>query len=230
MQAGDVRSAVQAYTMAIELLAVLAWHGLDQHTREHHLREWAGLSPDAATAAVAAGAPTTAIELLEAGRSILWAEAQQLRQDITVLRDRAPELVTQLETARAVLADPLPSASDSFGPSDAHEAQALEQDMLERRRQAAQAWDAAVGEVRRIGGFETFLRPVPFTDLQSAAADGPVVVVTVSIHGSHALIVTPDDVQVVDLADAPADTVLAMARTSLDAQERAWAARTPTSR
>ncbi len=42
--AGNPESAVEGYTAAIELLPLVAWHGLDQATREHHLREWAGLA------------------------------------------------------------------------------------------------------------------------------------------------------------------------------------------
>ena len=63
--------------------------------------------------------------------------------------------------------------------------------MLEERRQAARDWDVAVDQIRQIEGFEHFLRPVPFTDLRAAASGGPVVIVNISRHGSHALIVTP---------------------------------------
>ena len=63
--------------------------------------------------------------------------------------------------------------------------------MLEERRRAARDWDAAVDQIRQIKGFEHFLRPVPFTDLRAAASDGPVVIVNISRHGSHALIITP---------------------------------------
>ena len=73
--AGYPGSAVEGYTAAIELMPLVAWHGLDQATREHHLREWAGLASDAAAAAVAAGDPARAVELLEAGRSMLWTQA-----------------------------------------------------------------------------------------------------------------------------------------------------------
>ena len=78
-------------------------------------------------------------------------------------------------------------------------------------------------------GFDDFLRPVPFTRLRQVATDGPVVVVNVSPHGSHALIVTSADVnpdpaggmQVVDLPAATWDTVIDQANTLLAARHRA---------
>jgi CHAT domain len=223
--AGDGGSAVEGYTAAIELLPLMAWHGLDQATREHHLREWAGLASDAAAAAIAAGDPARAVELLEAGRSMLWTQALHLRQDLAALRERAPGLAAALEASRAVLN--ASSAGVVRAPdtaSDVDQAQAAEEQMLEERRQAARDWDAAVDQVRRIEGFEHFLRPVPFTALQAAATTGPVVIVNISQHGSHALIVTgataphPDPaVLVVDLPAAPMDTVIDQANTLLSA-------------
>ena len=78
-------SAVEGYTAAIGLLPLAAWHGPDQSTREHHLKNWTGLASNAATAAIAGGHRTLAVELLEAGRSVLWTQAMHRRQDLAVL-------------------------------------------------------------------------------------------------------------------------------------------------
>ena len=73
---------------------------------------------------------------------------------------------------------------------------------------------------RRISGFEHFLDLVPFTDLRAAASRGPIVIVNISRHRSHALIVTPatesnsdPPVVVVDLPDASLGTVIDQAKT-----------------
>jgi hypothetical protein len=184
---------VEGYTAAIELLPLVAWHGLDQATREYHLGEWAGLASDAAAAAVAAGDAARAVELLEAGRSMLWTQASHMRQDLAALQEQAPGLAEVLETSRAVLNKPFTSVLGAPEmPGDVKQLQAAEQQMLEERRRAARDWDATVDQVRQeVEGFEHFLRPVPFTDLRAVASVGPVVIVNVSRHGSHALIVTP---------------------------------------
>ena len=61
---------------------------------------------------------------------------------------------------------------------------------VERRREAAEAFDRVIAEIRELPGFDGFLRPPPVHDLLAAAADGPVVIVNVSRFGSHALILT----------------------------------------
>ena len=221
--AGNFEGAVEGYTAAIELLPLAAWHGLDQATREHHLRETAGLASDAAAAAIAAGQPARAVELLEAGRSMLWTQALHLRQDLAGLRERAPDLAAVLEAARAVLNRPVTYGGlDAVGDID--QVYAAEQRMLEERRQAARDWDAAVDRVRRIEGFGHFLRPVPFADLRAAAAEGPVVFVNISRMDSHALVVTPDagpGVLVVALPAASFQTVTEQADVLLGVLARA---------
>jgi tetratricopeptide (TPR) repeat protein len=190
--AGDPHSAVEGYTLAIELLPLIAWHGLDQATRMHELGQLTGLASDAAAAAVIAGDAARAVELLEAGRSMLWTQASHLRENLTALQRRSPELAAILESSRAVLNKPpgsTPGAADTPGSGD--QRQAAELQSLEERRQAARDWDAAVDQVRRISGFEHFLLPVPFAELRPAASAGPVVIVNISPHGSHALIITP---------------------------------------
>jgi tetratricopeptide (TPR) repeat protein len=209
MQAGDAAAALEGYTAAVELLPLVAWHGLDQSSRGLHLRYWLGLAADAASAAVAAGQPVRAVELLEAGRSVLWTQALNLRQDLSALRERAPELAAALEASRTVLAGPATSpALDLAAPGGGSPAYTA---VFDQRRQAARDWDAAVAMVRDIPGWEYFMRPVPLDDLRVGVDAGPVVVVNISSHGSHALIVTQaadPPVLVVDLPDAPIDTVI----------------------
>jgi tetratricopeptide (TPR) repeat protein len=216
LQAGNPASAVDGYARAIELLPLVAWHGLDQATREHHLEAWAGLAPDAAAAAVAAGDPARAVELLEAGRSILWTQALHLRQDLAALRAVAPELAMRLEASRLLLDAPATSMARGLGTADeAGLMRAAERRMLDERRQGAQDWDAAVAQVRQLESFTDFLRPAPFASLREAAAQGPVIIVNVSRHGSHALIVTraagSGDGPAVLTVDLPAAPISAVA-------------------
>ncbi|MGW3668927.1 CHAT domain-containing protein [Streptomyces sp. NPDC005141] len=152
-----------------------------------------------------------------------------LREDLAALQERAPDLAVTLEQARAVLN----SASTSRGSGldtagDIAQVYGAESDLLNERRRAARDWDATVDQIRLTEGFRHFLRPVPFNDLRAAAPDGAVVVVNISRHGSHALIVTAAAVQhpnagvvVVDLPAASMATVVQHANTVLRAQFRA---------
>jgi tetratricopeptide (TPR) repeat protein len=233
--AQDFGTAVEAYGKAIELLPLLVWHGLDQPTQEHHLRMWNQLASEAATAAIFAAVPARAVELVEAGRGMLWTQALHLRHDLTALQERDPGLAARLERARAILvrmpAHPGGGSDALAAGGDPDQIQAVERQMLEDRRRATREWDSTVDKVRQLEGFEDFLRPVPFIKLRAVAADGPVVILNVSPHGSHALIIAPDTqptpdpdttagVQVVDLPDASWATVIDQANALLLAQRR----------
>jgi hypothetical protein len=231
MLARDPETAVAGYSAAIELLSAAAWHGLDQPTREHHLRTWGGLASDAAAAAIAADQGARAVELLEAGRSMLWRQALSLRQDLDALRKDAPGLAAALDAARAVLNTPagpgtpagLADDPDTAGGADY--LRATEQRTLADKRQAARDWDAALEQARLIKGLGGFMRPAPYADLRAAAAEGAVVIVNISRHGSHALIVRPatgwdpnPEVLIVGLPGAAIDTVTRQADALLSAQ------------
>ena len=234
MLAGLPETAAEAYKAAMELLPLTAWHGLDQAAREYHLRISAGLAADAAAAMLTTGHPAQAVELLELGRSMLWTQALHLRQDLTELKERAPDMAAALESARDILNSSatgltkikermpehaahweiqrvLDQSSDyAYMTWDAERGGEAGQLILEDRQQAAREWDATVEQVRKIPGFEHFLRPASFADLRTAGDGGPVVIVNVSLHGSHALLLSPHAGQgsesapsVVPLPDAP---------------------------
>ena len=94
---------------------------------------------------------------------------------------------------------------------------------MERRRAAAAAFDQVIAEIRGLPGFRGFLRPPPVAELLAAAAEGPVVVVTVSRFGSHALILTGGGVlDPVPLPGLTPQTVYDRVAAFLGALEDAW--------
>ena len=184
VEAGNYRDGTDGYAAAVELLPRVAWHGLDQATWEELCSGWRGVTADATACAIAAGEPCRAVELLEAGRSLMWTQIVHQRSDLNRL---PPHLAARLEQARAELERPLADTQEG----------------LERRRRAAQEWDDTVGQVRRMEGFESFLAPTPFLQLRSAAADGSVVIVNTSSMGCHALIISAGDAPGVKVLDLP---------------------------
>ncbi len=201
--ARDTRTqeAADGYAAALELLPLLAWPGLNRATQQKRLGRWMNLAGDAAACAILDGRPQAAVELLEQGRSVLWTQALNLRGDLTELADRAPTLAWRLDHIRKVLDTSAPPTRDT----------GTQQPSPDRRRQAARAWDEVVAEVRALDGFEHFLAAKPYRDLAAAVpADGPVVILTASKHGCHALIVSSgsEQPQVVGLPGLTFDTVL----------------------
>jgi tetratricopeptide (TPR) repeat protein len=217
---GDWPDAVRGYATAVELLARLAWPGLDPGDRLHILTRYLGLGADAAAAALRAADPSTAVELLERARGVLLANAIEARTDRSALFEIAPELAGRMDAVRAELdrpdiAPPLTVRRVGGGvyglPADSAGEQLLREAATrhaERRRYLAREWDDLVAQARQLPGFGDFLGPSSAADLSRCAADGPVAIVNISRHGSHALIITPDQPTVVPLDQIAFDETL----------------------
>ena len=213
----DDAEALRAFSLAIEILPRLAWHGLDRATREMGLSEWAGLGANAATFAVRCGRPELAVELLEQGRSVLWTELAQLRTDLATIAELAPGLAEDLAAAGRILQTPIDRNEHAPGATEHWTDSQL---ALDARRDAARAWDRGVAQIRLRPGWENFLRPTPFAELSRAATGGPIVMLTVSPWGAMALIVTTAGVQVVEFTGLTQVELVAKANEFLGIQQR----------
>ena len=86
----------------------------------------------------------------------------------------------------------------------------------DHRMALAEEWDSLVAQARELPGFDGFLRPPPASSL-SAAADGPVVVVTVTRWACAALIARGGRVTRLELPELTADSVADVVRRYLAA-------------
>ncbi|WP_333735701.1 CHAT domain-containing protein [Streptomyces sp. IBSBF 2806] len=78
----------------------------------------------------------------------------------------------------------------------------------DRQSALAREWDDLVEQVRRLPGFENFLRPPDIATMRSAAVGGPVVIVNVSRWRCDALVIRPEGVTEISLPDVTADSVV----------------------
>ncbi|MFI6409367.1 CHAT domain-containing protein [Streptomyces sp. NPDC050548] len=172
--------AADAFDLAVSLQPLAAWRGIAHPDQRRILSEWSELAVDAAAACIRAARPERAVELLEQGRTVMWSQILELRSgELAGLRATDPELFEDLDEIRRELDAP---------PASAHgERSAAEE---ERRTALARAWDELVRD-------HGLLRVPVYADLRAAAADGPVVIVNISLLGCHALVVTDADVPLV---------------------------------
>jgi tetratricopeptide (TPR) repeat protein len=224
---GDLDGAVADYSLAVRHLPTAAWHGMRTRVRSDTLRRWSGLASEAAGAAIAAGHPATAVEMLEQSRSVIWTQALHLRSDLSDLAGSHPDLAERLMALRTRLDtfQPASEANRLIGLADGVQGPGFSAEAGERRRDLAREWDETVERVRRIEGFEHFLGQTPYAELKDAATGGPVVIVNVSSYGCHALIVrhnTPEPevirlsgVTTQDVSDRASDLLSAI-RTQTD--------------
>ena len=222
------QEAVAGFAAAAELLGLVAPRSLTRGDQEHLLEELGGLGADAAACCVHAGLADRAVELFEQGRGVLLGQALDTRTDLTALAEQHPDLAARFTALRDDLdrAETLPGLRGAAGGTDGAatdgRAEAARRDM-ERRRAAAAAFDQVIAEIRQLPDFRGFLRPPPVAELLAAAAEGPVVVVTVSRFGSHALILTGGGVlDPVPLPGLTPETVYDRVVAFLGALEDAW--------
>lgn len=199
VQARQWDVAIAGFSAAVELLPLAAWHGLSRHDREHQLAFWPGLPRDAAACALNAGLPELAVELLEQGRSVIWGQTLRARTDAAELAVSHPELSSRCAQVRDILDQTEAAAIVDAAARSAAGAIGDLRRSSERRLRVAREWDALVETVRTLPGFEDFCRPVPFSRLIKAAADGPVVMVNVSRIRCDALILTAKGLRVLPL-------------------------------
>ncbi|MGI5162966.1 CHAT domain-containing protein [Spirillospora sp. CA-253888] len=187
------------------------WHGLDRAGQEEAALQWPLLAAQAASCALAAGRPRTALELLEQGRALMWSQVLQTRGGFSALHRDAPELAARLDACRAEL----DTAADTTGllarellgvslPGPAGRGEEVE-----RRMNAARRWADTLAEVRRLPGHEGFLRPLPYDGLRPAGDRGPVCVVNVSTIRSDAIVIDRGELRVVPLPALTVDSLAA---------------------
>jgi tetratricopeptide (TPR) repeat protein len=195
---GSYDAALTGYETAVSLLDLVAWRGLNAEDRERLLIDFGDLARDVAACAVAAGRPDRAVELLEQGRGVLLSQALDARSGYDLLREQVPELADRL----ALLSDRLDSTANLDGG-------------LDQRMAFAREREALLTQIREQPGHADFLRPPSLADIRPGPQDGPVVIVNVARLRSDALIVTADDLRVVELSGDLVDQVAQQVSTLL---------------
>jgi CHAT domain-containing protein len=92
--------------------------------------------------------------------------------------------------------------------------------IVDHRIALAREWDDLVEQVRRIDGFEDFLKPQSLDTLLPAAADGPVVIVNVSRWRCDALLIRADGAEALPLPGLTLETAARRTGEYLEALHR----------
>ncbi|KAG2124885.1 CHAT domain-containing protein [Suillus clintonianus] len=135
------------------------------------------LAMDAFSCSVRHGALITAVELMERGRAVFWAQLARFRlplNELSLSGDTGAALAEEFKQ----LSFRLRSAFDQSA-----------EDQSPKIQQLTMQWDDIVSRIRMLPDFSRFLRPPLFYDLQKAADEGPVIIVNASQYGCDASIV-----------------------------------------
>jgi hypothetical protein len=160
---------LELYQHVISLIPRVAFFGLDVESRLRVLAKADSIATAAAMHAIAVCQPTMAIEVLEQGRGVFWAQALRLR---TALDGLPKELTENLDTAarRLEIGTRASSVSSSTQAKSAIEEEAL------KLRQLSEKFEGLIAEVRALPGYERFLLYDEYSKLSAVSHNGPVVV------------------------------------------------------
>ncbi|WP_436532779.1 CHAT domain-containing protein [Actinoplanes sp. HUAS TT8] len=166
--------AREALGRAVQLLDLVAWAGLGRDDQERLLTQFPGLATTAAACALELDDLDGAVEILEQGRGVLYAQALSRSAGTEQIRARAPGLARRLGAAH----DLIESTHRGDGPA------------VWDRHDAVRERDAVLAEIHRVEGLERFLRPPRLDGLRAGLGDGTAVIVNVAAHRCDALLVT----------------------------------------
>ncbi|KAH7905280.1 CHAT domain-containing protein [Hygrophoropsis aurantiaca] len=146
------------------------------------------LAANAASCALRQHNASIAVELLEQGRGVIWTQMANLRTPLEQLcgvNAVGEKLAMDLQQISSQL-DKLSGNVQHNEKISSHDAKA------QHYRQLAEEWDSIVSQVQQVEGFSRFLLPPLYSDLQQAAAEGPVIVVNASKYSCDAIIILFD--------------------------------------
>jgi tetratricopeptide (TPR) repeat protein len=176
-------SMVLVYSSLIDKLPRMAGFALDTSTQLSALKATGSVGSDACVAAVMAGRPGEAIELLDHVHGIIWSQALHLRDP--QLGDLPKNLAVKLETlVRAFAVPQVISAAENAGPTHGY---LTSQDL---RREQNSRLQALLSEVRAMPGLERFMLSSTFNDLRKVASQHPVVILVAARGSRYALIIS----------------------------------------
>ncbi|KAG9025030.1 hypothetical protein FRB95_010624 [Tulasnella sp. JGI-2019a] len=139
-----------------------------------------------------AGDPRKAVEMIEHVRGTSVVQLAQYRTTLDKLRASRPDLVSELLNLSSQGTD-----QGTMWP-----------DAVRSHRDLSKRWNGVLAHIRKLPGFESFLKPTPFETLQHAATQGPVIIINVTQIRSDAIIIQKTgEPAVIPLPKATPDTI-----------------------
>ncbi|KAG2133459.1 CHAT domain-containing protein [Suillus cothurnatus] len=178
-------SALEAYQVCLELFDSHAMTRSSITSRREAATAFHSahsLPVDAASCAIRRGSLRRAVELMEQGRGQQWSLASRLKTPVEDLESTNSKLAhNYLELSKRV-------SNAAQSSATVTDRAAADRAATEYRRLTRQ-WEAVVAEIRDIRAFSRFLLPPLYEDLQTAARQGPVIILIASQYSCSAIII-----------------------------------------
>ncbi len=201
---GRWQEIAEVYRETFEAFTALAHITLRREDKESWLREGQTFPGQAAYAFAQLGKAQQAMEVLEAGRAILLREAlERSRQDLERLAELGhSELLERYRTLTGQHEALIAQLEQPVGPSPGEGGEArppAPTPIVEQLRHIDEELKGVIAEIRRLSGYEDFLRPPTFERIARAAEEAPLVYLLATPAGGLALVVYRGGVEAVEL-------------------------------
>ncbi|MFD1660596.1 CHAT domain-containing protein [Streptomyces caeni] len=163
------------------------------------------LARTACAVALAAGRTEQAAALLEQGRAVLMGQDLQARSDVSDLAAVHPRAAREFTALARRLRETETSGAPDGGPGSRqrHAAGAAdgpgEAARIREQHAVAEEWRRLLARIRGLDGFEHFLLPPSAEQMRREAEEGPIVLINIDRLRSDALVVTAEDIKLVQL-------------------------------
>ncbi|KAG1852962.1 CHAT domain-containing protein [Suillus tomentosus] len=177
---------LEAYGTSMQLLDVYMSVTASVSSRHNAMKKFPStLAVDVTSCSLHSGNVHCAVELLEQGRTIIWAQMARLRTPLDSLETCGDHAVTLMKRFRD-----LSSLLDKPPASHPEGTQRVDVEAEETRyRRRVEDWNGTVEEIWKIEGFSRFLLPPLFSYLQNAGRDGPIIMLIASRSSCNAIII-----------------------------------------
>lgn len=182
---------------ALALVPLAVSLRVDRADRGQRLIRFQGLAAAAAHTYLEAGLPDRALEVLERGRGVVFAQELALSEAAARLRRPRPDLAAKAAEVRAALVEAPPR----------HHGLAYEADVA-RRKAANETWRSLVEEIRAVDGFADFDRPVDFAQVSAVVGDDTIVTLTATPTKGIALIMRGGALETLELPAADVESAV----------------------
>ncbi|KAI0033890.1 CHAT domain-containing protein, partial [Vararia minispora EC-137] len=187
---------LRAHKCVLDVIPQVVWLGHRINRRYAELAKIGAAVNAASAAALTAWRPETALEWLEEGRGIVWGQVlSRLRTPMSDLEEKEPNLAAKFKNVSAALEHAGSSFMDERNIGVQHYERllpsrprpTLEEEASEHRR-LAQEYEQLISRVRKIDGFQNFLRPKVLEELTPTCRSGPIAIISPAASRCDALV------------------------------------------
>jgi len=186
---GETAVSLSLYALAVGLLDLAAWRGMERRDQERMLAGYAGIPSDAAAVAVTAGQPETAVEFLERGRGVLLDRHVDDSAELALLCQADPHLAREFEDLRHDL-DSIVMPDLGADDFDLPYRPRCQESEADQRSVLARRLEGLISEIRTRPGCAGLFGPPVFAALQEAVGQRSAVIINVSEYRCDAIIMT----------------------------------------